>query len=100
MRVRVDQRAPGGREADMGRVAAVFPAYNEEHHVADCVQAALGTGVGLVVVVNDCSSDATGAIIDRLASDGRVEAMHHPVNQGKQAAVACRRRRAVRAGRP
>jgi glycosyltransferase involved in cell wall biosynthesis len=87
VRILVDQRAPDGREADMGRVAAVFPAYNEERHVADCVQAALATGVGLVVVVNDCSADATGAIIDRLAADPRVETVHHTVNQGKQAAV-------------
>jgi glycosyltransferase involved in cell wall biosynthesis len=71
----------------MGRVAAVFPAYNEERHVEECVGAALAAGVGLVVVVNDCSADATGAIIDRLAADKRVEAVHHAVNQGKQAAV-------------
>jgi len=87
VRIRVDQKAPGGRETDMGRVAVVFPAYNEERHVADCVQAALSAGVGLVVVVNDCSADATGPIINRLASDPRVEAIHHRVNQGKQAAV-------------
>jgi dolichol-phosphate mannosyltransferase len=71
----------------MSRVAAVFPAYNEERHVADCVQAALAADVGHVVVVNDCSADGTGAIINRLAADPRVEAVHHRVNQGKQAAV-------------
>jgi len=96
VRIRVDQRVPAGREGDTGRVAAVFPAYNEERHVADCVRAALEAGVGRVVVVDDCSSDATGAIIDRLAADGRVEAVHHAVNQGKQAAVVHGLQAAVR----
>lgn len=87
MRILVDQVAPGGREENMSRVAVVFPAYNEEGHVAEAVQAALGAGAGRVVCVNDCSADATGTIIDRLAADRRVQAIHHEVNQGKQAAV-------------
>lgn len=87
MRIFVDQVASDGREGRMGRVAVVFPAYNEERHVEECVQAALGAGVCRVVVVDDCSKDDTGAIIDRLAGDERVDAVHHAVNQGKQAAV-------------
>lgn len=71
----------------MGRVAVVFPAYNEERHVAEAVEAALAAGVGYVTCVDDCSADATGTIVDRLAADSRVEALHHEVNQGKQAAV-------------
>ena len=71
----------------MDQVAVVFPAYNEETHVADAVHAALAAGVGRVVCVNDCSSDATGPVINRLAADPRVAAVHHEMNQGKQAAV-------------
>jgi glycosyltransferase involved in cell wall biosynthesis len=71
----------------MGRVAVVFPAYNEERHVAEAVRAALGAGVGMVVCVDDCSTDATGQIVDRLAGEERVAALHHGVNRGKQAAV-------------
>jgi glycosyltransferase involved in cell wall biosynthesis len=88
MRILVEQVPAGGREQNTARVGVVFPAYNEEEHVAEAVQAALGVGLGRVVVVNDCSRDATGSIIDRLAAgDPRVEALHHEVNQGKQAAV-------------
>jgi glycosyltransferase involved in cell wall biosynthesis len=71
----------------MERVAVVFPAYNEERHEAEAVEAALAAGVGSVVCVNDSSTDATGSIIDRLAADSRVHAVHHEVNQGKQAAA-------------
>ncbi len=87
MRIRVRQLPPGGRERNMARVAVVFPAYNEERHVEEAVEAALAAGVGRVVCVNDCSTDATGAIIGHLARDRRIEACHHEVNQGKQAAV-------------
>jgi glycosyltransferase involved in cell wall biosynthesis len=73
---------------EMARVGIVFPAYNEERHVAEAVAAALAVGVGRVVVVNDCSTDSTGPIIDGLAGESTaVEALHHEVNQGKQAAV-------------
>ncbi len=79
---------PGGRDERMERVGVVLPAYNEERHVADVVRAAFEAGVGRVVVVNDCSADGTAEIVDRLAADDeRVEALHHEVNQGKQAAV-------------
>ena len=88
MRIHVE-RAPFAQEGrDMARVAVVFPAYNEEAHVAEAVAAALAAGVGKVVVVNDCSTDGTAAVIDGLsASDARVSAVHHDVNMGKQAAV-------------
>jgi len=87
MRVVVKHVRPEGRGGDMRRVGVVFPAYNEERHVAEAVRAALSVGVGRVVCVNDRSTDATGAIVDRLAADEAVEAVHHAVNQGKQAAV-------------
>jgi len=88
MRILVEHVPVGEREKNVARVGVVFPAYNEEEHVAEAVEAALKVGVGHVVVVNDRSRDATGAIIDRLAAaDPRVEVIHHEVNQGKQAAV-------------
>ncbi len=87
MRVLVERRAPAAGGADMSRVAAVLPAYNEAAHIAAVVRGLLSAGAGRVVCVNDCSTDETGGIVDRLAMDERVEAVHHRVNQGKQAAV-------------
>ncbi|MGD2176085.1 MAG: glycosyltransferase family 2 protein, partial [Candidatus Brocadiaceae bacterium] len=89
----------GGREERMERVAVVFPAYNEERHVGEAADAALGAGAGLVVCVDDCSEDRTGAIVQQLAEErDRVLAVHHLVNQGKQAAVKHGLQRAL--GRP
>ncbi|MCK4284003.1 MAG: glycosyltransferase family 2 protein [Candidatus Brocadiae bacterium] len=87
MAIVVQRVQPGEPDRDVTRLAVVFPAYNEEEHVAEAVAAALGVGAGHVVCVNDCSTDNTGSIVDGLAADGRVEAIHHQVNQGKQAAV-------------
>jgi glycosyltransferase involved in cell wall biosynthesis len=72
---------------DLSRVAAIFPAYNEERHIADSIAAALSVGVGAVVAVNDRSKDGTGAVIDALADGKRVFALHHAENAGKEGAV-------------
>jgi len=88
MRIIVRQVPPAVGPVEMGRVAVVFPAYNEQDHVAEAVRRALDVGVAQMVAVNDCSTDATGEIIRELASsDGRIHAVHHEVNRGKQAAV-------------
>jgi glycosyltransferase involved in cell wall biosynthesis len=72
---------------DLSRVAAIFPAYNEERHIANSVAAALSAGAGAVVVVNDDSRDGTGSVIDALADGNRVFALHHWKNAGKEGAV-------------
>ena len=86
MKVLVSQAQPLPPAQDMARVGIVLPAFNEERRVAQVVQRSLEIGAGHVVCVNDCSRDRTGAIIDGLAGP-RMEALHHPVNRGKQAAV-------------
>jgi glycosyltransferase involved in cell wall biosynthesis len=87
MRVMVERRTPAAGGADMSRVAVVLPAYNEAAHIGTVVGDLLAVGVGRIVCVDDCSTDETGGIVDRLAMDERVEAVHHRVNRGKQAAV-------------
>lgn len=72
----------------MIRVAAVIPAYNEEASitavVGELLQVAAQSGLQIVpVVVNDCSRDRTGEIIDRLDC----VALHLPVNLGIGGAV-------------
>ena len=67
--LRVPTPGPAG-----ARVAILIPARNEEAGIAACVESALdSTGVALeVIVLDDHSTDATAAIVKRLAADPRL----------------------------
>ena len=65
-------------------VAVVIAARNEADRIAATVAAAAGlAGVGLVVVVDDGSTDATAAMARRAGA----AVMRHPRNRGKGAAM-------------
>jgi hypothetical protein len=67
-----------------GDVAVVIPARNEADCVRATVTAAAGlVGVGLVVVVDDGSTDATADLARRAGA----AVMRHPRNRGKGAAM-------------
>jgi glycosyltransferase involved in cell wall biosynthesis len=79
-------------ENTKGTLSIVIPAYNEEatiHMILDKVQAVdLGDIEKEIIIVNDCSSDRTGEIIDEMArTHPNVRAVHHEVNKGKGAAL-------------
>jgi glycosyltransferase involved in cell wall biosynthesis len=86
---------PGSPRQTVTKVSIVIPVYNEEatiqHLVGLVVAAQLPDGLGReIIIVNDCSTDATGAKLDQLndlfpQSDIRV--IHKPVNEGKGAAL-------------
>jgi len=68
----------------MPSVAVVIPAYNEADRVADTARAAATLpGVGVVVVVDDGSADATA----RVAADAGASVLRHARNRGKAAAM-------------
>jgi glycosyltransferase involved in cell wall biosynthesis len=76
------------------RLSYFFPAHNEEANVRELVAEALETLPSLaeafeIIVVNDGSRDATGAIADELAAANPdvVRAVHHPTNLGYGAAL-------------
>ena len=63
------------------RVSVVIPARNEEADIEATLRAVLAQkGVQLeVIVINDHSTDGTGAIVNRIAAeDSRVRALHDP----------------------
>jgi len=68
----------------LGEVAVVIAARNEADRIAATVAAAAGlAGVGLVVVVDDGSRDATAAVAQRAGA----AVMRHQANRGKGAAM-------------
>jgi len=72
-------------------LSIVIPVYNEEHTVAELVDTVRRVETGLIkeiILVNDCSKDGTGAVLDQLAKqDPSLVVLHHPVNRGKGAAL-------------
>jgi glycosyltransferase involved in cell wall biosynthesis len=78
----------------VARLSYFFPAHNEEANLRGLVDEALETLPGLaetfeIVIVDDGSRDATGAIADELTArhSGVVRAVHHPTNLGYGAAL-------------
>jgi glycosyltransferase involved in cell wall biosynthesis len=70
----------------------VIPAYNEEATIQRLVDTVLAVRLDRIamelIIVDDCSRDATGRLIDELAAQHPgVRAFHHAVNQGKGAAL-------------
>lgn len=76
----------------MKTLSVVIPCYNEAQTLASVVEkvaAAETCGLDLeIVIVDDCSADASRQIAQDLAvNDPRIQVFHHEVNQGKGAAL-------------
>src|ERR1051325_1887872 len=74
-------------------LSILIPVYNErtvvEQSLAQVLAAPLPESMEReLIVVDDCSTDGTSEILQRLAaSDSRIRLYRHPVNHGKGAAV-------------
>jgi glycosyltransferase involved in cell wall biosynthesis len=75
------------------KVSILVPVYNErtvvERSLAQVLAAPLPENMDReLVVIDDCSTDGTGAILQRIAArESRIKLLRHPVNRGKGAAV-------------
>jgi glycosyltransferase involved in cell wall biosynthesis len=71
------------------RVSVIIAAYNEEPTITTLVDRVRAVPLDIeIVAVNDGSSDGTGAAIDRLRAEAKIQiALHHQQNRGKGAAL-------------
>jgi glycosyltransferase involved in cell wall biosynthesis len=75
------------------KLSILVPVYNErtvvERSLAQVLSAPLPENMDReLILVDDCSTDGTSAILDRIAAeDPRIRLVRHPVNRGKGAAV-------------
>ncbi|QXI28990.1 glycosyltransferase family 2 protein [Pseudomonas vanderleydeniana] len=81
----------------MHRPCAVIPVYNHETAVPAVVEALLAAGLPCVLV-DDASSAACAAVLERLAEGENTFLVKLPVNQGKGGAVMAGLREASRRG--
>ena len=68
-------------------VTFVVPAFNEQENIADTVVEIEAAACGLddyeIVIVNDCSTDGTAEVIEKLAqTNGRIRTVHNARNLG------------------
>jgi glycosyltransferase involved in cell wall biosynthesis len=70
-------------------LTAVMPVYNEAATVAEVVRVVLAQRpVQELVIVDDCSTDGTWELLQRLAAnESRIKLLRHAINQGKGAAL-------------
>lgn len=75
--------------SDAQSISVVIPVYNEEHTLAQVVANVFALPQVLeVIAVDDCSSDATPAILEQLTREHpRLRWFRHETNLGKTAAV-------------
>ena len=90
-------RGRGGERRRVDSISIVIPVYNEAATVETLVDLVVAAGVpgGLrrqIVLVNDASTDGTGAVLDAIPGRYPQEDLtfvveHHPINRGKGAAL-------------
>lgn len=71
------------------KLSIILPVYNEEKTILEVLKKVEKVGIGKIskeiIIVNDCSTDGTKTILDRIKN--RYTILHHQVNQGKGAAI-------------
>ena len=70
-------------------LSVLMPVYNERDTIAAVVELVRQSPARTeIIVVNDCSTDGSREILDRLLAERQIDQLYHqPVNQGKGAAI-------------
>ncbi len=70
------------------KLSVVMPVYNEANTVEEMIRRVQAVGLAdEIIVVDDGSSDGTGAVLNKLNGQKGVQILTHAKNQGKGAAV-------------
>jgi glycosyltransferase involved in cell wall biosynthesis len=74
---------------DHPKLSVIVPVYNEIRTLETIIARLHEVGLPMeIICVNDCSKDGSAELMDKLKADGRIhQAIHHPVNRGKGAAL-------------
>ena len=82
----LDSRA--GASGRPVKLSVVMPVYNEERTIEQIVERVQAVALDKeLIVVDDCSTDQTPQILDRLAEADNIRVLKHEKNQGKGAAL-------------
>ena len=75
--------------AELPRLSVIIPVYNEANTLERVVNILHDVPTPMeIIAVNDCSSDGSADVVDKLKADGLIDvALHHSVNRGKGAAL-------------
>ncbi len=70
---------------ELPKLSVIIPVYNELRTLETVVNALHEVPLPMeIIAVNDCSTDGSGPLMDRLHAEGRIDvAIHQPVNRGK-----------------
>ncbi|MGH2559448.1 MAG: glycosyltransferase family 2 protein [Thermomicrobiales bacterium] len=80
--------APNSGDGPIRSISVVIPAYNERGTIAEILRRVRAVPIPKqIIVVDDCSTDGTTALLRQEAAAGDVELIVHQLNQGKGAAV-------------
>ena len=71
------------------KLSVIIPVYNEESTLGEIIRAVENCGVEdlEIVVVNDCSTDNTAAVLAEFSADPKVVVVTHGINRGKGSAI-------------
>ena len=76
------------------KIAVAIPCYRVEEHLEKVV-AGIPEFVDILLLVDDCSTDGTPVLVDRLADGHRIVALHHTENKGVGGAMKTAFRKAM-----
>ncbi|HDH08217.1 MAG TPA: glycosyltransferase family 2 protein [Gammaproteobacteria bacterium] len=71
-------------------ISIIIPCYNEAETIDDLITAVINTPISYqkeIIIIDDCSTDGTLAVLEQYKEQSEREIFHHDKNQGKGAAL-------------